>query len=189
MPSTAPRALLAVLLCAAVFAATGCGRDAQTVATGPTPAVASSPTPAGSGDGLGPVETTTAEPATASPAGQSTAATPRPPTAAPTPKGGVVRLTAADAGRTITVARGDVIVVELSGGPGSYLPPTADDAAVLRTEESGGGYPGTEPATGRFTAIGRGVAHITSTTDAACLHSQPACMIPQQQFTVTIRVR
>ena len=107
----------------------------------------------------------------------------------PTPKVGAVRLTADDAGRTITVARGDVIVVELSGGPGSYLPPTADDAAVLRTEEQGGGYPGTSPATARFTAIDAGVAHITSTTDAACLHSEPACMIPQQQFTVTIRVR
>ncbi len=170
MSIAAPRALHAVLLSAAVVAAAvGCGRDAQTVATGPTPSVASSPTSA--------------------PTGPTGTPTRRPPTQTPTPKAGVVRLTAADAGRAITVARGDVILVELSGGPGSFLPPTADDAGVLRTEERGGGYPDTDPATARFTAIGQGVARITSTTDAACLHSEPACMIPQQQFSVTIRVR
>jgi hypothetical protein len=192
MPTAVAHARQAVLLSAVVLAAllagvAGCGRDAQTVATGPTPAVASSPTADGA-DGLPPVRsaTATAEPVTASPVGPRATPTPTSPAPAPTPTSGVLRLTNADAGRTITVARGDVILLELSG---SYLPPTADDAGILRTEEHAGGYPGPDPATGRFTAIGRGVARITSTTDAACLHSVPRCMIAQQQFTVTIRVR
>ncbi|HUR74052.1 MAG TPA: hypothetical protein VMZ00_07235, partial [Sporichthya sp.] len=73
MPTAALRNLQAVLLSAAVVAAAGCGRDAQTVATGPTPSVASSPTPAGGADEVPPVATVTAEAATVTPEPATTA--------------------------------------------------------------------------------------------------------------------
>jgi len=39
-----------------------------------------------------------------------------------------------------------------------------------------------------FVAVRPGLATLTSTTDARCLHAQPPCEIPQQLWTVTIIV-
>lgn len=180
------RAALGVAL-AALLA--GCGGGSETAQ--PSPAVASSPSAEPTDVEIEPAEvgTATAEPATIAPGPTERSATPKPKPTAETTTSGRLRLTDSDAGRTITVRPGTVIVLTLSGGPGSFQPPTTDEPGVLRADSTSGGYPAEGPATATFTAIGKGIAQITSTTDAACLHSEPACMIPQQQFTVTVRVR
>lgn len=181
------RAMLGVALTALLG---GCGGGSESAQ--PSPGVASSPSAGPTEVEVEPaaVGTASAEPATTAPKPTKHAGH----TATPDPTAGAtgmdtLRLTVEDAGRTVTVRPGTVIVVELAGGAGSFHTPTTDAPSILRADSTSGGYPAAGPAVAKFTAIGNGIAQVTSTTDAACLHSQPACMIPQQQFTVTIRVR
>ncbi len=181
-------ALTALTALSALLA--GCGGGSVTAL--PSPTVASSPSAGPTDVEIEPAEagTATAEPAIVAPeptkhSGHSATQVPD----AGPPSGVTVRLTEKDAGRTIRVRPGTVIIVKLTGGPGSYLAPTTDAPNVLRADSTSGGYPAEGPTSATFTAIGQGTAQITSTTDAACLHSEPACMIPQQQFTVTIRAQ
>lgn len=113
--------------------------------------------------------------------------------ATPTPATGAaarsLRLGAEDSGKAFTVSTGTHIQVDLaSDAAGSYDPPEADDAAVLRRDDHHGGYPDGTDATADFTVVGHGSAHISSQTDVACLHSTPACRPPQRGFQVTIVV-
>jgi len=50
------------------------------------------------------------------------------------------------------------------------------------------GFPVPGPASATFTAVRVGSAVVTAKTDYACLHAVPACALPQQSFTVTVRV-
>ena len=109
-------------------------------------------------------------------------------TTPPTRQPSDLRLTAADSGRTIAVAIGTHITVDLAPDAGSYDPPDTDRTAVLRRDDQHGGYPDSTDAVADFTAVGQGTAHITSQTDLACLHTTPRCLPPQRGFTVTIAV-
>ncbi|GAC1611199.1 MAG: hypothetical protein NVS3B26_22500 [Mycobacteriales bacterium] len=115
----------------------------------------------------------------------------QPPTAcapgrAPAPYGGAVVLTDADNGRTVQVYRGEDVGVFFAGCTGGPdLRPAVATAPLLRYRAQGYN-PGAASAV--FTASATGTATITSTTDAPCLHTAPACAPPQQQWQATINV-
>jgi hypothetical protein len=64
--------------------------------------------------------------------------------------------------------------------------PTARLQPLRRDHAQGFPVPG--PASATFTAVRVGWAVVTAKTDDACLHSTPACALPQQLFTVTVHV-
>lgn len=70
----------------------------------------------------------------------------------------------------------------------SWHPPAAIGAAVRRTSASGG-YPDQTPAQAIFLAVRPGTATLDATDDIGCLHTQPSCTVPQQQWRVTVIVR
>ena len=154
---------------------------AMAIACG-SPAPTAGPGPTGSGSGsASPAETVTASPAlTSTPPTSTTTPTPRP---TQTPAG-TLTLTEADAGRTFVLQVGQEIKVELGR---DYYAPTASNSVLARTE-AGGGYPTGQPATATFRAMRAGESDLTSSTDYACLHTVPACGIPQQLWSVRIIV-
>jgi len=94
-----------------------------------------------------------------------------------------------DSGRTIHVARGDVIKVRLPGGSmGGYHRPRTSDGSVVDRTNAAGGYPSDDTARARFVARHRGTADLTSYTDYQCLHTEPRCLPPQRQWTVHVDV-
>ena len=101
----------------------------------------------------------------------------------------IVTLTEADNGATVILRPGQTISVVLGGH--SFISWHAPRAAgaTLRLISSSGGYPGNKPALARFRAARPGRTAISSVTDAACLHAQPACEIPQQLWQVSVTVR
>jgi hypothetical protein len=99
------------------------------------------------------------------------------------------RLHEDDNGRTVRVHVGERIRVRLPNDSfGGYRKPTAA-GDELRRKVATGGYPTGDPARAVFVAKHRGRTDITSTTDYACLHSEPACALPQRTWTVHVRVR
>jgi hypothetical protein len=62
------------------------------------------------------------------------------------------------------------------------------DGAALRRASASGGYPRRGPALATFTAVTPGRVKLHSITDAACLHSRPACMLAQRTWQVTVVV-
>jgi len=96
-------------------------------------------------------------------------------------------LTVADNGAKVRLRRGQTIVVILASPAQTWRPPMASGVAVRRTS-SRGGYPVSQVALASFVAVRPGLATLTSTTDARCLHAQPPCEIPQQLWAVTIIV-
>ncbi|HJR19932.1 MAG TPA: hypothetical protein VJ922_09480 [Actinomycetota bacterium] len=79
---------------------------------------------------------------------------------------------------------GDTVRVSLSS---EYHQPAEQGEAIKRTQAEGG-YPTGSPATATFVAVREGTAGISSTTDHACLHASPSCALPQQLWSVQIRV-
>lgn len=120
--------------------------------------------------------------ATASPA-HTVTPSPSPTKTSPPPAAGET-LTEEDAGTTVTLKVGESVRVSL---PSDYHRPEAQGTSVERTAASGG-YPTGSPATATFTAVAKGNAEISSTTDYACLHATPSCALPQQLWSVQIRV-
>jgi hypothetical protein len=97
-------------------------------------------------------------------------------------------LTLADNGATIRVSTGQVVAVALSQrGAFGWHVPVAIGTAVRRTSASGG-YPGKAPARAAFRAEQPGRAVLASADDIACLHSHPACLVPQRSWRVTVIV-
>jgi hypothetical protein len=96
-------------------------------------------------------------------------------------------LTVADNGAKVRLSRGQTIVVVLASHGEMWRPPTASGVAIRRTS-SHGGYPVSEVALASFVAVRPGLATLTSTTDAHCLHAEPPCEIAQQLWVVTIVV-
>jgi hypothetical protein len=88
----------------------------------------------------------------------------------------------------VSVRVGDEITVVLGGSGEQWDQPTAQGNAVRRTSASGG-YPTTQPARASFVAVAHGTARLQATTDAACLHTQPRCMIAQRDWWVDVVVR
>jgi len=70
----------------------------------------------------------------------------------------------------------------------TYDPPVSSDSKTLFRRSSSGGYPTTQPVMAVFEATGRGAADITTTTDAACFHTQPRCLMPTRQWVVHVTV-
>jgi hypothetical protein len=100
-----------------------------------------------------------------------------------------VTLTEADNGAAVILRPGQTISVVLGGQSFiSWHTPRAA-GATLRRISSSGGYPGNKPAQASFRAVRPGRTWISSVTDAACLHTQPACQIPQRLWQVTVIVR
>jgi hypothetical protein len=144
------------------------------------------PLPAGTGTAL-PAGTGTALPAgtaTALPAGTATA---QPSSPAPTLTGPAT-LTVADNGAVVRLRTGQQVAVTLTAGSFfSWHVPAAAGAAVRRVSASGG-YPSQQPAQAAFLAVQPGKAMLSTISDTACLHAQPACEPPQQEWRVTIMV-
>jgi hypothetical protein len=145
--------------------------------------------PAGQLAGPPTAGTGTAAPAravTASPQAAGTASW-RPPSPPPTLTGPVT-LTAADDGATVRLHAGQQVAVALaSEGLFSWHIPAAAGAAVRRVSASGG-YPGQQPARAAFLGVRPGSTTLTAIDDTACLHTQPACEPPQQEWRVTVVV-
>jgi hypothetical protein len=69
----------------------------------------------------------------------------------------------------------------------SWHVPAPAGAAVKRVGASGG-YPARQPARAVFLAVQPGRATLSAIDDMACLHTQPACLPPQQVWLVTVIV-
>lgn len=105
----------------------------------------------------------------------------------PSPVAGTVTVTDDDSGTTVRLALGQRLRVRLSRD--TWDPPvsSADGVAVRRS--SSGGYPSDQPVDATFEAVGKGSADVTATSDAACFHTEPRCMMPQRQWSVHVTVR
>lgn len=168
---------------------------------GTTTTGGSSPTTRGSGGSgptakpTGPTTTTTSRGPGATSPGPPASTTTAPPTTAaggpPAPgpaPGPPVTLTAADAGRSVALARGQVLVVELlADGQGTWSGLSASDRSVLETVAAPRRTDGNAMAT--FTAVGPGQATVTAVQSPACGQATPPCLAPARLFEVTVVVR
>ena len=86
------------------------------------------------------------------------------------------------------LVRGQSVTAELAAqGMFSWHVPTATGTAVRQVDGSGG-YPTGQPARATSVATEPGTAVLTAIDDTACLHGEPACLPPQQQWRVSIVV-
>ena len=93
-------------------------------------------------------------------------------------------LVESDSGATIQLKVGQLVKVSL---PSEYDTPNAQGDVLARVSSTGG-YPTGKPLEATFRADKVGRTDITSTTDYACLHTQPMCMIPQREWIVHVVV-
>jgi hypothetical protein len=105
---------------------------------------------------------------------------------------GVVHAGLAANGTSIVVHVGQRLVVDLAD---HWTAPAArareaSVTAPLQPLRRGlaQGFPVPGPASATFTAVRVGWALVTAETDYACLHAVPACALPQQSFTITVKV-
>ena len=123
--------------------------------------------------------------ASASPAATVTPFPTKSVTPSPTPTyTGSRTLVESDSGATIRLKVGEIVTVSL---PSEYDPPNAQGSVMTRLSSTGG-YPTGKPLEATFRADNAGRTDITSTTDYACLHAQPMCMIPQREWIVHVIV-
>jgi hypothetical protein len=103
----------------------------------------------------------------------------------PAPADGTeVVLTLADNGRTITLARGQRLRVELQAG-GDLWPDVVAGPALHRR----GIYLLQDRTKALFTALSPTPGQqVSATSDSPCLHAQPACSVPQRQWSVSVVV-
>ena len=164
-----------------------CGAQAAGQPADPPIAVTATAVPAGVPTAV-PGGTASALPAgTATASSQVGTVAAQPSSPAPTLTGPVT-LTVADNGAGVRLRTGQQVAVTLT--PGTFFSwhvPAAAGAAVRRVSASGG-YPGPQPAQAAFLAVRPGGAMLTTITDTACLHAQPACEPAQQEWRVTIIV-
>ena len=148
---------------------------------GTTPAGTATPgviTPAGSGSATA----VTANPATPVPPATPPPRTPAP-SSTPVPPG-TLTLTEADAGRSITVHRGETIVVQLHAMQ-AYIwsvPRSSNQAVVAQrsgTQSTNG------DASGSFSAVATGTADLSATENPRCY---PQCLPPSRYWSVHITV-
>jgi len=95
-----------------------------------------------------------------------------------------VRVTDADAGRTVTLLVGQTLAVSL---PASYRPATATGSG-LSPLLSSGGFPTGQPFTALYRAVAPGSIDLSSQTDYACLHATPPCALPIALWVVHVQV-
>jgi hypothetical protein len=131
---------------------------------------------------IGSATAATATPRPTSSATATSAATPG------TPPADHRTLTTADNGTTIRLLpHQTVTVILVSHEMFSWHIPTATGTSVTLVNAQGG-YPETQPAQAVFIAVHPGDTLLTATDDTACLHTQPACLPPQQMWQATIVV-
>jgi hypothetical protein len=97
-------------------------------------------------------------------------------------------LTEADGGVTVRLLSGQSVNVVLAPNRISQWHVPIASGAALRSVSSSGGYPGEEPARATFLAVRQGEAILHADTDAACLHAQLPCGMPQTRWQVTVIV-
>ena len=88
-------------------------------------------------------------------------------------------------GSTVYLHVGQQLQVQLTHG--TYDPPTSATGVLVR-RSSTGGYPTTQPAMAVFEAVGQGTADVTATSDAACFHAQPRCLMPTHVWVVHVNI-
>lgn len=96
---------------------------------------------------------------------------------------GTVRLTDKDGGETITVAKGTLVRLDLSGKTGVWTEPQSSDATVLHRVSGSKRHDG--GASGSFRARSTGPADITSTVHPPCAR---VCTMMARLWTVHIVV-
>ena len=101
------------------------------------------------------------------------------------PTAGTTTVSDDDSGSTVHLHTGDRLQVHLTQG--SYDPPVSSSGALVRRSSSGG-YPTAQPITAVFEAVTHGVADISTTSDAACFHTEPRCMMPTREWIVHVTV-
>jgi len=103
------------------------------------------------------------------------------------PPAGDVTVTEADNGGAVRLRVGQRLHVVLDGRGEQWRRPTSSGPAVRLTTASGG-YPTGRPADAVFAAVRDGKASVSSITDYACLHTQPACLRAQRVWAIHITV-
>jgi hypothetical protein len=99
-------------------------------------------------------------------------------------------LTTADNGTTVTVVLGQQLTVELAPGTGAYAwdPPRLTGSS-LQLISVAGGYPSRDVMRAVFLAAAPGPTVVSSTSDTACLHARPRCMLAQRIWRAQVIVR
>lgn len=166
---------------------------------GPFPKSTRTATPPPAGDATAASEPTTAthrpESTAVATAGTATsgpgrlASPPRTPSPRPTPTavGGTVTVTDDDNDANIRLRIGQRLRVRLSQG--TWDPPVSSADGVVVRRSSSGGYPTDQPVDATFEAVGAGGADVTATSDAACFHTEPRCLMAQRNWQVHVLVR
>jgi hypothetical protein len=90
-----------------------------------------------------------------------------------------------DSSSTLHVRVGQLIRVRLEQG--TWDPPESSSAAVERRSSSGG-YPTDHPVDALFEAVSPGTAELSASSDAACFHTEPRCMMPTRLWQVHVVV-
>jgi hypothetical protein len=103
--------------------------------------------------------------------------------------GATIHIDESDNGAAVALRIGQHLVLTLTG---SWTAPRAAPApgaleSPLRTDARRG-YPDPPPATAQFSAVAVGTAQVVAVTDAACLHTEPRCLMAGRSFTVTVHV-
>jgi hypothetical protein len=119
--------------------------------------------------------------------GTTTPGTPRPSTPPATirPTAGTTVVSDDATGTRVYLHVGQRLEVHLTQG--TYDPPVSTTSVLVR-RSSTGGYPTTEPVLANFEAVGRGTSDVTATSDAACFHTQPRCLMPTRVWVVHVTV-
>jgi hypothetical protein len=123
----------------------------------------------------------------------SSTASPRPatfpppqPTLAAAATIGTVLLTDDANGSSVRLHVGQRLEVRLTQA--TYDPATSTAEQTLARRSSTGGYPTTAPLQAFFEAVASGYADVTASTDAACFHTEPRCMMPTRLWVVHVTV-
>ena len=95
----------------------------------------------------------------------------------------------ADSGQTVVLTVGEHLRVRLGGTGTTWDPPTSSSSTVLPRRTSTGGYPTGHPVDATFDAAVHGDADVSASSDAACFHTQPRCMMASRNWQIHIRVR
>ena len=110
----------------------------------------------------------------------------------PPDAGSVARVGLESNGGTVVLTVGRRLVVTLAA---NWTPPRQRAVGSGVTAElqplravSSAGFPAPGAASATFMAVRPGTAAVFAVTDDPCRHATPVCALPQQEFTVTVRV-
>lgn len=136
---------------------------------------------------IGTAGTAYAPPASVVYPSRTTTTLPRATTTAPPSNANPVIVTQDDDQKSFTLRVGQKLEVRLSRS-GTYFSEPATDADAVLHRTGGSADDTSGDAVGYFTAAAVGQAHVTANQEPACRRSQPACMIAERQYQVTVNV-